>query len=465
MREFYTSKTQKNVMTVQFAPASLLTFILLLTFASMLLLQPAPAHGHGQGIDTLKSINIGAKKITLTAEMSNYLVPSDDQRITLTVTDTILQDTISDITLFVRMIHQNHTVFEERFYAPDGILRLDAITADDVAVLGEQDENGVWQPEPYPTVTGPSLGDGGLYSFEVGIEFDDPEILDDDHIYNMDVSVVRTDSYLQPALDGSDAQFRVKSYFDATSDFVYDVENSTIAFEMPFDWREKTISHIPVVHVEVHFSKDLEELMHPGYTAKINGVELFRNLATVDDYTVQSDRIVHFVLLGDHIKFLKNEQDGLIPNVMAFSLEASDEIQFPLVGYTRNEQFQVDMSWNPVTIQTQEPTTFVFTIRDGAAGEPLRHSSYDFVLLQDGVEIYRTGGSAAVGGSFAKYTFAEDQKGPTIIRLENIDGTGAVTEFGVVVVPEFGYVLVMMAAATTLATILGFRSRLLLRYP
>ena len=452
-------------MTIRLAPTSLVASVLVLALALTLLMQPVPADGHGQGIDTLKSINIGAKKITLTAEMSNYLVPSDDRRITIAVTDTIMQDSMGDVTLFVRMIHQNQTVFEERFHAPDGILRIDAITADAITVTGEQDENGVWQPEPYPTVTGPTLGDGGLYSFEVGIEFDDPAIIHDDHIYNVDVSIVRTDSYAQTDLNGDDAQFRVKSYFDATSNFKYDAQNSTITFEMPFDWREKTISHIPVVHIEVHFSKELEELMHPGYTARINGIELFRNLATIDDYTVQQDRIVHFVLLGDHIKFLKNAQDGLIPDVMAFSLEASDEVQFPMVGYTRDEQFQVDMSWNPSTIQAEEPITFVFTIRDGAAGEPLRHSSYDFVLLQNGAEIYRTSGSAAVGGSFAKYTFSEDQKGPTIIRLENIAGTGAVTEFGVVVVPEFGYVLAMMAAATALVTVLGLRSRLIIRLP
>ena len=34
---------------------------------------------------------------------------------------------------------------------------------------------------------------------------------------------------------------------------------------MPFDWREKQMSHIPVVHEEVHFPKDFVEFLSPSY--------------------------------------------------------------------------------------------------------------------------------------------------------------------------------------------------------
>ena len=134
-----------------------------------------------------------------------------------------------------------------------------------------------------------------------------------------------------------------------------------------------------------------------------------------------------------------------------------------MTSYTRDEQFQVDLSWEPVEMLPGEEVTFVFTIRDGAAGDPLRQSTYDFVILQNGAEIYRSGGTAVVGGGFETYTFSEEQTGPTIIRFEDIAGTGAVTEFGVVVVPEFGAAAVALAAGTAAALILRSRGPLLLK--
>jgi hypothetical protein len=67
--------------------------------------------------------------------------------------------------------------------------------------------------------------------------------------------------------------------------------------------------------------------------------------------------------------------------------------------------------------------------------------------LQNNVEIYKTSGNAQVGGETEDYTFLESQTGPTVIRFENIRGTGSSTEFGLVVVPEFGLLTVFVLAA------------------
>jgi hypothetical protein len=66
----------------------------------------------------------------------------------------------------------------------------------------------------------------------------------------------------------------------------------------------------------------------------------------------------------------------------------------------------------------------------------MRLSDYTFVIIQNNEEIYRASGNAAVGGDFEKFTFTEDQTGPTIIKFENIRNTGQETEFALVVVEE-----------------------------
>ncbi len=259
--------------------------------------------------------------------------------------------------------------------------------------------------------------------------------------------LIETVTHLQKDGQGNDVNFRMKSYFGKISNFEYDSEKKIVTFSMPFDWSEKSISQIPIVHEEVHFPKDFEEFTGPSYIGKVNGIELFKASVTVDDYTEENERIIHFMLLDDHLRYLKNEQkksNTELPDYIVFTLTMGTEIQFPMIALTQYEEFQVDLTWDPIEIEPGKKIIFIFTIRDGTTGDNLQHSAYDFVILQSGKEIYRTSGNAVVGGDFEEFTFSESQTGPTIIRFENIRGTNLDTEFGIVVIPEFGSIISMI---------------------
>ena len=58
------------------------------------------------------------------------------------------------------------------------------------------------------------------------------------------------------------------------------------------------------------------------------------------------------------------------------------------------------------------------------------------LLCKINEEIHRVSDNAAVGGDFEKFTFSEDQAGPTVIKFENIRNTGQETEFALIVVEE-----------------------------
>jgi predicted secreted protein with PEFG-CTERM motif len=307
-------------------------------------------------------------------------------------------------------------------------------------------------------ITGPLFDSGGLYNFEIEIRtIDEPtNIIENSGIYNADLSLIETVSFIQKDSENNDVEFRSKSYFDSISNFRYDFEAKQITFEMPFDWNEKQMSHVPVVHVETHFPKDFVEFLSPSYSGYVNGIELFNSSISVDDYTEDNERIVHLVLLQDHLRYMKNEMkksEEPIPDNIVFTLSASEDIAFPLEAYTKSEDFKVNLSWDPLDIEPGVDTNFIFTIRDGRTNEPLRSSDYTFVIIQNGKEIHRTSGLAQVGGEFEKFTFAEDQTGPTIIKFENIRNTGQETEFGLVVVPEFGTVALLVLVISTMSII------------
>jgi len=431
-----------------------------------LLFPASSVYGHGFGIDTISSIDIQGKKLSISVEMPMYFENDQDQ-ITIIATEDETKENAKNVTFLIGLFHKDKIIFRNYFFAEDGILPIIVIPTqdDEITIHGEQDSLlGAWHgTESNPIeITGPLFDSGGLYNFEIEIRtIDEPtNIIENSGIYNADLSLIEIVSFVQKDSEKNDVEFRSKSYFDSISNFRYDFETKQITFEMPFDWNEKQMSHVPVVHVETHFPKDFAEFLSPSYSGYVNGIELFNSSISVDDYTEDDERIVHLVLLQDHLRYLKNEMkksEEPIPDNIVFTLSASEDIAFPLEAYTKSEDFKVNLSWDPLDVEPGIDTNFIFTIRDGRTNEPLRSSDYTFVIIQNGKEIHRTSGLAQVGGEFEKFTFAEDQTGPTIIKFENIRNTGQETEFGLVVVPEFGTVALLVLVISTMSIIFATR--------
>ena len=445
--------------------------IALFLFGVILLFPISNVYGHGLGIDTIKSADIGGKKISISVELPLSFDKNTEKQITISAIDDNTKDNVKNVTFLIGLFHENQMIFRHYFFTPNGYLPIKIQTTDDkdIIIQGEQDSVlGAWYgTESNPLmISGPIFQSGGLYNFQIEVRtIDEPtNIIENSGIYYADLSVPETTQYVEEDSTGKEILFRMKSYFDNISRFDYDPQKKQLTFEMPFDWSEQRMSHIPVVHEEVHFPRGFGEFMSGGYIGKVNGIELFKSSVQIDDYTSEDERIVHFVLLQDHLRFLKNQIKDTgepLPDNMVFTLTTSEEVDFPLSAYTRSEDFMVNLSWDPVNIQPETNAKFVFTIRDGKTGEPLRNSDYTFVILQGGKEIHRISGFAQIGGEFEEYFFTKDQTGPTIIRFENIRDTGQGTEFGIVVAPEFGIFLPLILIVSLIGVIFLSRKSLL----
>ena len=434
----------------------------ILALVGCLLFPASSVYGHGFGVDTISSVDVQGKALSISVEMPMYFENQQDQ-ITITATEDETKENAKNVTFLIGLFHKDEMIFRNYFFAEDGVLPITVTPTEDseITIHGEQDSLlGAWHgTESNPIeITGPLFVTGGLYNFEIEIRtIDEPtNIIEDSGIYNADLSLIETVSFFQKDAENNDVEFRSKSYFDTISNFEYNSEAKQVTFEMPFDWSEKQMSHVSVVHVETHLPKDFVEFLPPSYSAYANGVELFNSSVSVDDYTEDDERIVHLVLLQDHLRYLKNEMKKSgepVPENIMFTISASEDIAFPLEAYTRSEDFKVNLSWDPLDVEPGIDTNFIFTIRDGRTNEPLRNSDYTFVLVQNGKEIHRVSGTAQVGGEFEKFTFGEDQTGPTIIKFENIRNTGQETEFALVVVPEFGSVALLVLVISIMSII------------
>lgn len=444
--------------------------VLAICIVSILIVPISDAYGHGLGLDTIKSVDVNGKKITITTEIT----PADfeenaEKKIIVSAIDSQTNQNTNNTTFLIGLYHEGKMIFRNYFFSPNGIIniKVNPTTGGNTTIIGEKDNIlGAWhetKSKPIELV-GPVFSSGGLYHFEIEIRtIDKPtNIVENLGTFVADITIPTKQKFDKKDKNGNDVEFGIKSYYDKISDFNYDPMSNVASFEMPFDWNEQNISHVPVVHEEFHFPKKFGDFFVPSYVGKVNGIELFKSGITVDDYSDENDRIVHFILSQDSLKFLKQAQKkaGIDrPENMRFTLEVSDKVVFPMVAMTKNEEVQVDLSWDPVIVEPGKDTKFIFTFRNAKTGEPLRNTSYDFLIIQNEKQIYKKSGNAEIGGDYEDYTFSEGQSGHTRIRFENIRGTDMSTEFGLAVVPEFDQVaLVMMAVAMSSILIIKRRS-------
>lgn len=126
-------------------------------------------------------------------------------------------------------------------------------------------------------------------------------------------------------------------------------------------------------------------------------------------------------------------------------------------GLEKSGNYDVDLTWFPSSIQTEEQTEFVFTIWDKSTTSVVPQSSYDFVILQNEKEIFRKSGIAPAGGDYVDYTFSSNQNGSTTIRIENINNSGEAVEIPIIVTPEFPVSLLFVITLAFTSSIIFFR--------
>lgn len=431
---------------------------------AILIVPISNASGHGLGLDTIKSIDVNGEKITITTE----IIPIDftenkEKKIIVSAIDSQTNQNTNNTTFLIGLYHEGKMIFRNYFFAANGIvdIKVKPTINGNTTITGQKDNLlGAWyetSSKPIELV-GPVFSSGGLYHFEIEIRtIDKPiNIVENLGTYVADITIPTKQKFDEKDKDENEVTFGVKSYYDKISNFGYDSNANIASFEMPFDWSEQNISHVPLVHEELHFPKKFGDFFVPSYVGKVNGIDLFKSATVIDDYSDESERIVHFVLSQDDLKFLKQAQKKTgvdKPENMKFTLEPSNKIVFPMIAMTKNEEIQVDLSWDPIVIEPGKDAKFIFTFRNAKTGDLIRNTSYDFIIIQNEKQIYKKSDNAQIGGDYVDYTFSEEQSGHTRIRFENLRGTDMSTEFGLMIIPEFGsivFVIFIIAMSSVL---------------
>ena len=107
------------------------------------------------------------------------------------------------------------------------------------------------------------------------------------------------------------------------------------------------------------------------------------------------------------------------------------KLEFPLLQYTPDKQIEINLTWDPPVIKTHEKIQFIYQFYDPMTNSNLAKMKYNFIIYQNGQEIFRDEGLNQIGGDYRNYVF--DKSGSIIIRFEGIEASSILSEESVTV--------------------------------
>lgn len=102
--------------------------------------------------------------------------------------------------------------------------------------------------------------------------------------------------------------------------------------------------------------------------------------------------------------------------------ETGNEIELPDLRYTPDGAIEVNLTSEPNIIKTHEVVKLIYQFYNPFTNSNLAKMKYDFIIFQNGKEIFHDSGINQIGGDYRNVVFEEG--GSIIIRFEGIE-TGA----------------------------------------
>jgi plastocyanin len=110
------------------------------------------------------------------------------------------------------------------------------------------------------------------------------------------------------------------------------------------------------------------------------------------------------------------------------------KLEFPLLQYTPDRNIEVNLTWDPPVIKTHEKIQFVYQFYDSQTNSNLAAMKYNFIIFQNGQEIFRDKGLSQIGGDYRNFIFSDS--GSIIVRIEGIQSPSIFAEESVTVFGE-----------------------------
>ncbi|NOJ29119.1 MAG: hypothetical protein DA328_03015 [Nitrososphaeraceae archaeon] len=414
-------------------------------------------HGHGLSKDQYEIIDNNGKSFTVEGRLYPSLIEDIENGSKLEPTmlirtfDSLSNETVKDLEYNLTIKTGNKVILSQCFIPQDGIIFAKLIpdyTAEvEKIYLSEHIKehnsciSGIGKDNP-ASIKSRIFSTGGLYHFSLELK---PVILTyGSNVSKIDIvqkksvdlfiTVGQTEQFDIPNIDQSLydinlTHIMIKSYYDKIHNFNYSEKNQTqvINFQMPFDWNQSYVNQVSFLHHELFIPKDSFFAKKKGYIGTLNNNILPTKSILIDDYSSDIYRIIHMVISSDKLdQFVRKMtiSANLIPfpDQALFSLFTSEQPKFPLELLSLKNKYLFQISWNPEKIIFEKPITFIINIQNPETGDLLRHTYFDFIILNNDKEIYREHISSDFGALTKDFIFPYSKDNRFSILIDKING-------------------------------------------
>ena len=199
---------------------------------------------------------------------------------------------VENVTYFVMLTKQNEVLFDVTGQSDDGtfMLKLHTTESDQISIeeKGANFFGSLLGGSETVNVKGNAFDSGGLYNFKVIITTADSysNVLSTPLDYDVGISFLDKTLHSINDINFGQQQLDVITYYELIEDdFNYDSSKKMISYSMPFDWSEKNIEQISVVHQELIIPKTFGDLMVKSFSVNVNGIQVPDNVIIIDDFS------------------------------------------------------------------------------------------------------------------------------------------------------------------------------------
>jgi hypothetical protein len=420
-------KFAKKIQTSGHSLKNLLLFAVL-TFSSLLAFDYA--YGHGLGSETFPPVDLDGKQVTLEISSSkNNPETSNDQQISISMIDFDSKITLRDVTFLIKSERGETFLFEQEFKADNGFIVFNFVSENTDSIIIEEDDSGgglfsslLGLESRLIHVKGPKLSEGGLYKFDITILTADgySKKLKEPLVFNSGISIAQTTVHNFVDPNFGEQNIHVITYYDEISNFEYNPNSKAITYSMPFEWSEYNINQTSVVHEELAIPKDFGDLLVSGFTMYVNGIELSKDVVTIDDF-FSNERIVHFIIYQKEL--LNVFENGSNQNEMNFVIKP-DRDYTHLSSVTENGQFRILVSWEPENLKSNSNAKIVFDVTDIFLKNKPISTNYEFSITQNERIIFEQSGISTDSKdehNVAEFMIPQDVSGIVHLNFNNLD--------------------------------------------
>lgn len=376
------------------------------------------AYGHGTGIEVLPPVMMNNQLVTV-------VVDSEKTESEVLISISFIRDDnrepIGDTALYVDVRRGQSQLFAQEFQTNNGVVKLRLISDDSGdGILHESSSGGFFGilSDVTYAMSGPGLGDGGLYSLDISILSSRGYVPPEPLLFGSAVSVPMTFLYIIDDQHWGEQTIRFITYYDVLYNMEYDATQRTVSFEMPFEWDEDIINQIDVVHIEFAVPGTFGELLVSDFDIKINGLDLPPAIIAIDDYFLDY-RTIHLVLPQGELFRLYEQTDET--DIMRVTAKPSLDSVYSSV--TANGQYRILVDLEPDGPISGQSNTASFNITYVFPSSLVVSVPYDVqVVYGNDVVLYSGSGISDENNPVSiVFDVPPDVQGPALLQFSNVD--------------------------------------------